>query len=110
MELNAWHGQHCDVVSLGNSLIADTVPEITIELDRLIQDSHEDILIDMSHVEELDSCGIGVLVYLYRRLKLEKRELIVLGLHGRPDELIRMLRVDQAIPRFGDYNEYLTYH
>ncbi len=110
MELNTWHGQKCDVVSLGVSLNVETIIEVRSELDYLLQDCQEDILIDMSDVEELDSSGISVLVYFYRRLKLEKRGMGVMGLHGKPDELVKMLRIDKAIPQFINYEDYLTRH
>ena len=110
MALNSWHGENCDVVNPGALFNTESVENIREELDYLIEHCDEDILIDMSRVEELDSAGIAVLVYFYRRLKLEKREMGVFGLHGKPDELIKMLRIDQAIPQFRDYQDYLTRH
>ncbi|MRI32190.1 anti-sigma factor antagonist [Endozoicomonas sp. OPT23] len=110
MEFNSWHGEKCDVVNVGSSLVAETIAEVTPELDHLVQDCQDNILIDMSDLEELDSSGISVLVYLFRRLKLEKREMAVLGLHGKPDELIHMMRIDKTIPQFKSYDDYLTRH
>ena len=59
--------------------------------------AYQHVNIDMRHVGFLDSSGIGALVYLFKRLKATKTELKLLGVQGQPAELMRLLRVNQAI-------------
>ncbi|MBJ7538258.1 STAS domain-containing protein [Marinomonas transparens] len=56
------------------------------------------IVFDLSQVTFIDSSGIGVIVYLFKRLREQGRELILVGLSGQPKELMSLLRIDRAIP------------
>ena len=82
--------------------------EIRGYFDYLIDDCSGDVLVDMSAVDELDSSGIGALVFLYKRLKVENRKLGLLGVKGKPSELLSMLRINQTIKQYDSVNEYLT--
>ncbi|BCD98215.1 STAS domain-containing protein [Marinagarivorans cellulosilyticus] len=61
--------------------------------------------IDMTHVPFLDSSGIGALVYLFKRLKASNCKMELSGVAGQPAELMKLLRVNQAITiNWGDDN------
>ncbi|WCE31961.1 STAS domain-containing protein [Vibrio sp. SCSIO 43137] len=64
----------------------------------LSNDGHEEIEIDFKHVSFLDSCGVGAIVYFYKRLAERKRAMRIENAHGQPLEIISLLRIDQAIP------------
>lgn len=58
-------------------------------------DSH--IVFDLTKVTFIDSSGIGIIVHLFKRLREQKRQLILVGLSGQPKELMSLLRIDRAI-------------
>lgn len=110
MEYATWHAQSCDVIALNDQFNAETVNDVRSHFDHLLKDCAGDILVDMSSVKELDSSGIGALVFLYKRLKIENRQLALLGVNGKPDELLTMLRINQTIKQYDDVDDYLSSH
>ncbi|HIF9311295.1 TPA: STAS domain-containing protein [Photobacterium damselae] len=60
-------------------------------------DSHE-LILDMTQVTFIDSCGVGAIVFLYKRLKARQRNLKLLNVNGQVRELLLMLRIDKVIP------------
>ena len=79
MDYAALVAQSCDVITLDSQFNAETVNDVRSQFDHLIKDCAGDVLVDMSSVEELDSSGIGALVFLYKRLKVENRQLALFG-------------------------------
>ncbi len=68
------------------------------KIEALCIDCHyQHVHINMQRVGFLDSSGIGALVYLFKRLKANNTQLTLLGVHGQPAELMKLLRVNQAI-------------
>lgn len=59
--------------------------------------NQESVSLDLSDVSFLDSSGIGAIVFLFKRLKAKGSELTLSGANGQPAELLRLLRIDQAI-------------
>lgn len=58
--------------------------------------------IDMGQVGFLDSSGIGALVYLFKRLKAAGCQMSLSSVRGQPAELMKLLRVNQAITVYWD--------
>lgn len=58
---------------------------------------NEDVTLDLSGVEFVDSSGIGGLVFLYKRLRLTSRRLRLRGASGQPLQLIAHLRLSDLI-------------
>lgn len=57
----------------------------------------EDVTLDLSGVEFVDSSGIGGIVYLYKRLRVAGRKLRLRGAGGQPLQLITHLRLADLI-------------
>ena len=107
MDYVTYQRSACDIIELSNQFNASTVNDVRSHFEHLIEDCSGDVLIDMSSVDELDSSGIGALVFLYKRLKVEDRDLGLLGVNGKPDELLNMLRINQTIKQYENIEEYL---
>jgi len=69
---------------------------------------HKNINLDLSLISFLDSSGIGMIVFLYKRLKAQGRDLELCGVHGQPQELMELLRIDKVIPVSTDSPGTLT--
>ena len=83
--------------SIQGPMDALAVESLRSELDELVNNSHGDVIIDLNLVDFIDSSGIGALVFLFKRLSSQKRKLQLRGANGQPLQLIKYLRIDQAI-------------
>ncbi|OED41963.1 hypothetical protein ACH42_12675 [Endozoicomonas sp. (ex Bugula neritina AB1)] len=107
MDYATYQNSACDIIEMHSQFNAKTVHDVRNCFEHLIKDCSGDVLVDMSSVNELDSSGIGALVFLYKRLRVEDRKLGLLGVNGKPDELLTMLRINQTIKQYEDIDEYL---
>ncbi|NRB39068.1 MAG: STAS domain-containing protein [Pseudomonadales bacterium] len=85
---------------------AHVVAEQRAEFESLAVEN-KDVVVDISAVHFIDSSGIGVLVFLYKRLVAKGGSLCIVGLSGQPLELFRMLHLDKTLTCFDDLDAYL---
>ncbi|KJF92411.1 anti-anti-sigma factor [Photobacterium angustum] len=85
-------------LALQDEFDAQRARELESEFDALSQTERMELVIDMTQVQFIDSCGIGAIVFLYKRLKSRGRRLRLLNVNGQPRELMQMLRIDKVIP------------
>ena len=76
---------------------AQTVSALEEDFQALIDENKGRIVLDLSAVDFMDSSGIGSIVFLFKRLKAQNRELVLDGVNGQPARLIQSLRVDKTI-------------
>lgn len=70
------------------------------DLEKLADDTStsQHVVLNLEDVPFIDSSGIGAIVFLFKRLKVQQRNMRITGVTGQPAELFRMLRVHKAIP------------
>lgn len=84
---------------INGNLDADGSRHAQPHIDQILaEDSMQEIEIDFSQVQFLDSSGIGAIVYLYKRLVERERMMRIENATGQPLEIIKLLRINQAIP------------
>ena len=87
------------IARLSGEMDALGCTKIREELDQILDtELNSNIALDLSQVSFLDSSGIGLIVFLFKRLKSQSRTLQIIGVQGQPQELISMLRIETAIP------------
>ncbi|MCF6255310.1 MAG: STAS domain-containing protein [Gammaproteobacteria bacterium] len=86
------------IVKLCGEMDALGCTKIRTELEQITNTENSNVSLDLSQVSFLDSSGIGAIVFLYKRLKAQGRTLIIVGVQGQPQELMKLLRIDSAIP------------
>jgi anti-anti-sigma factor len=57
-----------------------------------------DVILDIAGVSFLDSSGVGAIVFLFKRLRMQNRRLRIRSPRGQPAQLLELLRVHKAIP------------
>ncbi|MGB0360477.1 MAG: STAS domain-containing protein [Endozoicomonas sp.] len=99
--------ESCDVIALHGHFDTNTASDIKECFEDLIDSGTGDVLIDMSDIGKIDSSGVGALVFLYKRLRVDSRNLGLLGVHGQANDLLTMLRINKAIKQYTNIEEYL---
>ncbi len=77
---------------IDDDLDAAYVARVRPHIERLAQ-SDEDVILDFSKVEFVDSSGLGALVFLHKRLVSKGHKLKVVGLRGQPLQLFTNLHL-----------------
>jgi anti-sigma B factor antagonist len=83
---------------IDDDLDASYVSRAKPYIDRLAQ-AEEDVILDLTKVDFVDSSGLGALVYLHKRLISNGHRLRVVGLKGQPLQLFTNLHL---VPLFCD--------
>ena len=83
---------HGEMDALGCTLIRPDIEKLTNT------DDNKNVILDLSLVSFLDSSGVGMIVFLFKRLKAQGRTLEICGVQGQPQELMELLRIDKVIP------------
>jgi anti-sigma B factor antagonist len=77
---------------IGGEFNAGFLDDFREHIERLAG-APEDVVLDLSRVEFLDSCGIGALVLLHKKLVAKGHRLKVFGLRGQPLQLFINLKL-----------------
>ncbi|PKF62492.1 anti-sigma-factor [Psychromonas sp. psych-6C06] len=91
------------MIQLSGEMDAQGCSKIRPDLEQVTQQQQPHVIIDLNAVSFIDSSGIGAIVFLFKRLKAQNRNLEIIGVQGQPKELMQLLRMDSAIPM-----QYLT--
>lgn len=86
------------ILPIATDLDSEHVVNLQPSLELLVQNHKENIILDFSNVNFIDSTGIGAIVFLFKRLTSQRRSLSLLKVSGQPHKLMTMLRVENAIP------------
>ncbi len=86
------------VVTIDGELDSLEVQNIRGQLEDALQLRSGLYAIDVSDLSMVDSSGIGLLVYLYKRATADGNRLALVGLKGQPADMINFLKIDQIVP------------
>jgi anti-anti-sigma factor len=63
------------------------------EVFERLSTSDDDVTIDIARVRFIDSSGVGAIVFLFKRLKMRGRNLMIANAQGQPQRLFIQLRL-----------------
>jgi anti-anti-sigma factor len=91
--------QNPDNVSIGlqGEFDAAAANDARQTFTRVVDQMSGDVVVDMSGVRFIDSSGVGAIVFLFKRLNAQGRDLTLAHAAGQPADLLKMLRVDKAV-------------
>jgi anti-sigma B factor antagonist len=84
-------------ISIEGVLDAVTVPEVRKSLDALVAQHPHKVVVDLSHLRIIDSCGVGAIVSLYKRVRANSAELTVAGASQQPLAVLKLLNLDRML-------------
>lgn len=90
------------ILKIGQDMDAITMAEMKNTFDELAE-AKENVEIDMSDVEFIDSSGVGGLVFLYKRLLASGFKLTIKNVGGQPLRLLTHLRMQGLIASTRDH-------
>lgn len=79
-------------LNIDDDFDAAYVTRVRPQIDRLAE-AGEDVVLDLSKVDFIDSSGLGALVFLHKRLVANGHKLRVTGLKGQPLQLFTNLHL-----------------
>lgn len=85
------------VLEIQGDIRAENVHTLRKELDRLIEDGHLDIYLDMSKVSYIDSSGLGLLIEINRKLQPKGGSINIINISEGVLKLLRMTKLDQVL-------------
>jgi anti-sigma B factor antagonist len=84
-------------LSIGGELDAVTVAELRSEIEKVLLRRPPRVEVDLSSLRMLDSSGVGALVSLYKRIRAQGGEVVMVGLRDQPLAIFRLLRLDRVM-------------
>ena len=85
------------LIKLRGDFDAILAPEARTVFAELTDNIDKDVVLNFAEVKFMDSSGVGALVFLFKRLREAKVDLMLENLNEQPAELIKLLRIDQII-------------
>jgi anti-sigma B factor antagonist len=74
-----------------------TVAELRKAVDKLIGEQPRRVEVDLTSLRMVDSSGVGTLVSLYKRVRAQGGEVVIMGLRDQPLAIFRLLRLDRIL-------------
>jgi anti-sigma B factor antagonist len=84
-------------LAIEGELDAVTVSDLRAEIENLLAKRPNRVEVDLSSLRMLDSSGVGALVSLYKRVRANGGEVVVMGLRDQPLAIFRLLRLDRVM-------------
>lgn len=96
------------VIKLHGEFDAAASDSAKADLESLLNNNSSScIVLDLADVSFIDSTGMGLIIYAFKRLQSSGMDFRVSGAHGQPLELFKLLRVDRVIQLFPDVEQAL---
>lgn len=96
------------VLQLAGELDAQSVNQVEQQFPTGLWGDSRYVAIDLTAVNFIDSSGVGMLVFLVKRLWAAGRQVCLVGLQGQPARLISMLRIEQSIPCYESVSAFVS--
>jgi anti-sigma B factor antagonist len=84
-------------LAIEGELDALTTGDLRKEVDRLCSNQTKRVEVDLSTLRMVDSSGVGTLVSLYKRVRAQGGEVVMMGLRDQPLAIFRLLRLDRVM-------------
>jgi anti-sigma B factor antagonist len=86
------------VLKIEGTLDAVTAPELRSVVDDLVNESRQEVTLDLASLRLIDSSGVGVIVSLFKRVRANGGQVRITGLRDQPRAIFHLLRLDRVFP------------
>lgn len=80
---------------VGGDIVAACVPELRSQMRNIVEQGVEDLVVDLSEVHMVDSCGIGLLISAHNSLRKAGGRLAVVHASAELLDLFQTMRMHQ---------------
>ena len=87
----------CSLVKMTGFVDAALAPQLREAFDKVLAHPYKHVVLDFSETTDLDTSGVGAIVYLFKRLHHQGLTLEFIGLQRQPLRKIRKLHLDAVI-------------
>jgi len=74
--------------------------QLELAFDQLLRDAHTSVVLDLSKLTKLDSCGLGKIVNCYSRLKTAGGALRLAGTTGMIEGVLKLAHADRFLKTY----------
>jgi anti-sigma B factor antagonist len=78
------------------ALDALTVRDVRPIVDALVADRPRRVTVDLSELTLIDSSGVGAIVSLFKRVKADGGQVVVVRAHDQPLAVLKLLKLDRV--------------
>jgi anti-sigma B factor antagonist len=93
------------ILKIQGTLNAQNVGEIKPHVDEILNGECRVAVLDLEHLDEIDSSGIGAIVSMLKRMRTQKRDVRIFRLRGTVKKLFELLRIDRSMEVFEDLDK-----
>jgi len=104
--LKSTHGDR-EVLHIEGVMNASNLGQFKEQIDRILASQATMVILDLEHLKEIDSSGIGAMVSLLKRMRTKKGDVRLLRLRGGVAKLFELLRIDRSMETYEELNEAL---
>jgi anti-sigma B factor antagonist len=83
-------------LQIQGSLDALTVRDIRPIIDAVVAEHPRRVTVDIGELTLIDSSGVGAIVSLFKRVKADGGEVVVVGAHDQPLAVLKLLKLDRV--------------
>jgi anti-sigma B factor antagonist len=84
-------------LQIEGALDALTAPEIRPIFDKVVADKRRRVTLDLQKVTMIDSSGVGAIVSLFKRVKGDGGQMVVVNAHDQPLSVLKLLKLDKVL-------------
>lgn len=98
-----------EVLKIQGTLNAQNVAELKKYIEEILQGNVKLAVLDLENLDEIDSSGIGAIVSLLKRMRMQKRDVRIFRLRGTVKKLFELLRIDKSMEVFENWEQAIAF-
>jgi len=83
-------------LQIEGALDALTAPDVRPIFDKVVADGRRRVTVDIEKVTMIDSSGVGAIVSLFKRVKAEGGQVVIVGARDQPLAVLKLLKLDRV--------------
>lgn len=105
MTIESMTNNQVPVLKFQGALNAQNVGEVKSHIEGILSGACRIVVLDLESLDEIDSSGIGAIVSLLKRMRMQKRDVRIYRLRGTVKKLFELLRIDKSMEVFEDLDK-----
>lgn len=83
-------------LQIEGALDALTAPDVRPVFDKLVAEHRRRVTVDLEKVTMIDSSGVGAIVSLFKRIKADGGQVLIVGARDQPLAVLKLLKLDRV--------------